>query len=76
MANYCNKNKEARKEDFGEWSPDCEALQDNLEAAPARNAEHEQSIDVLKQELADLKVQIAKKGEAIKNMKKMNDQLR
>ena len=63
MDNYCNKNKEATNEDLGKWSPDCEALRDNLEAAPARNNEQEQSIDVLKQELADLKVQVAKKGE-------------
>ena len=35
-----------------------------------------QSIEVLKQELADLKVKAAKEGKAIKNMEKMNDQLR
>ena len=61
---------------MGKWSAECEALRDNLKAAAARNAQQEQSIEVLKQELADLKVKAAKKGEAIKNMEKMNNQLR
>ena len=45
-------------------------------AAAARNAEQELSIEVLKQELANLKVKAAKKGKAIENTEKMNDQLR
>ena len=40
---------------------ECEALRDNLKAAAARNAEQEQSIDILKQELANLKVNTDKK---------------
>ena len=47
-----------------------------FETAAARNAEQEQSIEVFKQELAHLKVKVAKKGEAIKNIEKMNDQLK
>ena len=39
----------------------CEALRNKLRAAAARNAEREQSIEVLKQELADSKVKAAKK---------------
>ena len=61
---------------MGKWSARCEALRDNLNAAAARNAEQEQSIEVLKQDLADLKDKVAKKGEAIENMEKINDQLR
>ena len=61
---------------MGKWSAECEALRDSLKAAAAGNGEREQSIEVLKQELADLKVKVAKKGEAIENMEKMNDQLR
>ena len=73
---YCNKTKEATNEVLGKWSTKCVALQDNLKAAAARNAEQEQSIEVFNQELADLKVKVAKKGEAIENMEEMNDQLR
>ena len=54
---------------------ECEALRDNLKAAAARNAEQEQFIGVLKQDMADLKIKAAKKGEASKKMEKMNDQL-
>ena len=61
---------------MGKWSAECEALRDNLQAAAVRNAEQEQSIKLLKHEMADLKVKAAKKGEAIENMEKMNDQLR
>ena len=45
-------------------------------AAAARNAEQEQSIDLLKQELADLKVNTDKKSDAMEKMEKENDQLR
>ena len=48
------------------WSAECEALLDNLLAAAARIAEQEESIKVLKQELADLKVRAAKKGKPSK----------
>ena len=74
LDNYCNKTKEATNEVLGKWSAECEALRDNLKAA--RSAEQEQSIEVLKQELADLKVKVAKKGEATENLEKLNDQLR
>ena len=47
----------------------------NKEAVAAKNAEQDQSIEVFKQELADLKVKVAKKGEAIENMEKLDDQL-
>ena len=70
---YCNKTKEARKKDLYKWSA---ALRDNLKAALARNAEQEQSIEILKQELANLKAKVAKKGAAIENVEKMSDQLR
>ena len=43
------------------------ALRDNLKAAAARNGEQEQSIEVLKQELTDLKVKAATNGKVIKN---------
>ena len=46
--------------------------ENNLKAA----AEEEQSIEVLKQELADLKDKAAKKGKAVDYMEKMKDQLR
>ena len=58
------------------WSAECEELRENLKAATVRNAEKEQSIEVLKQELVDFKAKAAKKGEAIKNMEKGNDQLK
>ena len=76
LDNYCNKTKEAKKEVLGKCSAVCEALRDNLKAAAARKAKQEQSIEVLKQELADLNVRAAKKGQSIENMEKMNDQLR
>ena len=71
--NHCNKTKEAAKVVFGKWSAGCAGLRDNLKAAAARNAEQEQSIEVLKHELADLKVKPAMKGETIKKFEKMND---
>ena len=49
------------REALGKLSAECEALRDNLKAAAARNAEQEQSIDLLKQELANLKVNADKK---------------
>ena len=57
---------------------ECQTLLDNIKAAAARNAEKEQSIEVLKQELANLKElkRAAKKGGDIAKMEKMNDQLR
>ena len=61
---------------MGKWSAECEAFRDKLKAAAARNAEQEQSIEILKQELADLKVKVAKKVEAIEIMEKINYQLR
>ena len=70
---HCDNAKEATREALGKLSAACEALRDNLKAAAARNAEQEQSIDLLKQELADLKVNTDKKSEA---MEKENDQLR
>ena len=75
LDNYCKQTKKTTKEVLGKWSADCEALPDNLKAIAARNAEQEQSIEVLKQELADLKAKVAKKGEAIEYMEKMNEQL-
>ena len=51
---HCDKAKEATREALGKLSAKCEA-------AAARNAEQEQSIDLLKQELADLKVNTDKK---------------
>ena len=59
---HCDKAKEATREALGKLSAECEALRDNLNAAAARNAEQEQSIDLLKQELADLKVNTDKTG--------------
>ena len=57
-------------------SAECEALRDNLKAAAARYAEQEQSIDLLKQKFADLKVNTNKKSEAMEKMEKENDQFR
>ena len=73
---HCDKAKEATREALGKLSAECEALRYNLKAAAARNAEQEQSIDLLKQELADLKVNADKKSEAMEKMEKENDQLR
>ena len=61
---------------MGKLSAECEGLRDNLKAAAARNAKQEQSIDLLKQELADLKVNTNKRREAMEKMEKENDQLR
>ena len=66
LDNHCDTAKEATKETLGKWSAAFEALRDNLKAAAARNADQDQSIDLLKQDLAGLKVNSAKKGEAIK----------
>ena len=76
LDNYCNKTKEAREKVLDKWSSECEALRDKLKAAAARNAEQEQSIVILKQELANLKAKVAKKSAAIENVEKMRDQLR
>ena len=70
---HCDKAKEATREALGKLSTECEALRDNLKAAAAINAEQEQSMELLKQELADLKVNTDKKSEA---MEKENDLLR
>ena len=61
---------------MGKLSTEGEALRDNLKAAAARNAEQKQSIDLIKQELADLKSILRKKCEAMEKMEKENDQLR
>ena len=76
LDNHCNKTKEATKDVLGKWIAECEALPNNLKAAAARKADQEQSIEVLKQDLADLKVNAAKMGEAIEKMERMDDQLR
>ena len=73
---HCDKAKEATRKALGKLSAECEALRDNLKAAAARNAEQEQSIDLLKQELADLKVSTDKKSGAMEKMDNENDQLR
>ena len=73
---HCDKAKEATREALGKLSAQCEALRDNLKAAAARNAEQEQSIDLLKQELADPKVNTDRKSAAMEKMEKENDQLR
>ena len=73
---HYDKAKEATREALGKLSAECGALRDNLKAAAARNAEQEQSIDLLKQELTDLKVNTDKKSEALEKMEKQNDQLR
>ena len=44
----CDKATYATREALGKLSADCEALGDNLKAAAARNAEQEQSVDLLK----------------------------
>ena len=58
---HCDRAKEATREALEKLSAECEALRDNLKAAAARNAEQEQSIDLLKKELANLKVNTDKK---------------
>ena len=73
---HCDKAEEATREALAKLSAECEALRDNLKAAAARNADQEQSIDLLKQELANLKVNNDKKSEAREKMEKENDQLR
>ena len=74
LVNHCNKTKEATKEVLDKLSAHCEALRDNLKATAARNAEQDQSIEVLKQELAELKVKAAKKD--IGKLEKMKGQLK
>ena len=76
LDNHFKKAKETTKEVLGKWSAECESLRDNIEAAAARNAKQELSIELLKQELADLKVKAAMKCKAIDKLEKMNDQLR
>ena len=73
---HCDKAKEVTREALRKLSAQCEALRDNLKAAAARNGEQEQSIDLLKQELADLKVNTDKKNKAMEKMEKENDQLK
>ena len=73
---HSDKAKEATREALGKQSAECESLKDNLKAAAATNAEQDQSIDLLKQELADLKVNTDKKSEALEKMEKEKDQLR
>ena len=55
------QSQRGNKRSVGKLSAECEALRDNLKAAAARNADQEQSIDLLKQELANLKVNTDKK---------------
>ena len=76
LDNHCDKAREATGEALGKLSSECKALRDNLKAAAAGNAEQEQSIDLLKRELADLKVNTDKKGESMEKIDKENDQLR
>ena len=76
LEKHCDKAKEATREALGKLSAKCEALRDNLKAATAKNAEQGQSIDLFKQELADLKVKTDKMSETMKKMEKENDQLR
>ena len=73
---HCDKAKKATREALGKLSAEYEALRVNLKAVAARNAEQEQSIDLLKQELADLKVNADKMSEAMEKVEKENDQLR
>ena len=73
---HCDKAEEATREALGKLSAEYEALRDNLKAAAARIAEQEMSIYLLKQELADLKVNTDKKSEALEKMEKENEQLR
>ena len=72
LYDHCNKTKETTKEKLGKWGAECEASRDNLKTAADRNAEQEQFIEVLKQELADLKIKAAKKDDAIEKMEKIN----
>ena len=72
----CEKAQEATREVLGKLSAECEALRDNLKAAAAINAKQEQSIDLLKQELADVKANTDKKSGAMETTEKENDQLR
>ena len=76
LEKQCDKAKESTTEALGKLSAKCEALRDNLKAATAKNAEQGQSINLLKQELADLKVKTDKMSETMKKMEKENDQLR
>ena len=76
LDNHCNKTKEATKEVLGKWSAKCEALRGSFKAAAAKNAEQEYSLVVLKQKLANLKVNVAKKGEANQKNGENDDQLR
>ena len=70
LEKHCDKAKEATREALGKQSAECEALRDNLKAAAARNAEQEQPIDLLKQELADLKVNADKKAKPWRKWRK------
>ena len=70
------QSQRVNKRSIGKLSAECEALRDNLKAAAARYAEQEQSIDLLKQKFADLKVNTNKKSEAMEKMEKENDQFR
>ena len=54
------KRPKCNKKSIRQRSAECEALQDNLKAQTARNAEHEQSIYLIKQETFGLKVKAAK----------------
>ena len=57
------QDQSGNKRCIGKWSAECEALRDNLKAtAAAKNAEQEQSIEVLKKKSANLKIKTAKKG--------------
>ena len=65
---------------MGKLSAKSEALRDNLKAAAPKKAEQEQSIDLFKQELANLsqysEAMVIKNSEAMEKMEKVNDQLR
>ena len=65
------EDQEATKGVLSKWITKCEVLRDNLN----RKAEKVQSIEVLKLEIADFKVNSARKFEAIEKMGKLNDQL-
>ena len=64
--NNCDKTKEVSKEASTKGSTTCEALRDNLLATDSRNAKQEQAIDLLKHELANLKVNAPKKCETMR----------
>ena len=75
LDNFCDEAKEATKKAVSKLSADDEAVRDNIKTVAARNAEQEKSVNLLKQDLVEIKVIAAENSAAAKKLEKDDDHL-